>query len=286
MKSGGLWTMLVVGAPLMGCSQFLGLGNLKDGPDPSDASDGPTASPEGGSDGDSDSPSSSGGMCNGATCSPSERCDNGQCCPAAPGDGGCFVFPSCGCSAGENCVRIGGGPEQCVGGGTAIALQTCGDSTGCQPGLLCADYLCDPPCNGSCTKANYSCRAQSQQYSDGGLEALGYSVCEPHCNPPSAQVADGAHAPCLPGQRCDADPNGSGDTYCTTPAGAGTQGAPCTTSYECAANYVCVAQEGGSGSCETYCELGGAMTCPSGTTCQAFSPKARYDRNIQVGSCQ
>jgi hypothetical protein len=280
-----IWSILLLATPLAGCNQILGLGSLKDGPDPNDASDREAAPPEGGPDGRSDSPSS-GVACDGATCTTSEQCDNGQCCPVAPGDGSCFVFPSCGCSAGEKCVRNSGGPEQCVTSGTEIALQSCGDSTECGPGLLCADSVCDPPCDGPCTKANYSCLAQNLRSANGGLEALGYSVCEPHCNPGSALVADGSHAPCNPGQRCDVNADGTGDTYCTSPAGGATQGMACSTSYECAANYVCVVADGGSGLCEEYCELGGPMNCPGGTTCRVFSLKPLYDRNLQVGSCQ
>jgi hypothetical protein len=279
-----LWPLLILGAPLAACSQVLGLPSLKDAPDPNDASDEKTVLPESGLDGRSDSPSS--GTCDGATCTASQQCDKGQCCPVAPGGGSCFVFPSCGCSTGENCVRSGGGPEQCVPVGTAIALESCGDSTECGPGLLCADSLCDPPCDGSCAKANYSCIPQNQRSGDGGLEALGYGVCEPHCNPVAALVTDGAHAPCNPGQRCDVNPDGNGETYCTSPSGGATQGMACSTSNDCAANYVCVVADGGSGSCEAYCDLGGALTCPSGTQCHAFTPKARYDRTLEVGSCE
>jgi hypothetical protein len=284
------WSILLFGGPLLGCRLALGLGDLKEGPDPNDASDGATMPPEGGTDGGGDSPANSnGGTCGGATCATSERCENGQCCPVVPGDGGCVVFPSCGCTADQNCARIGGGPEQCVAGGTALALQNCGDSTECRPGLLCADNLCDPPCDGVCTTANYYCLPQDYWSGDGGLEPLGYSVCEPHCNPVAALITDGSHAPCNPGQRCDVNPNGNGVTYCNYPAGGGIQGAACSTSYDCAANYVCTAPQDGSlapGNCQAYCDLGGATTCPSGTTCQAFSPKARYDRNVEVGSCQ
>jgi hypothetical protein len=247
-----LWTLLLCAAPLCGCNVALGLENLKGGPDPS----APDAEPS----------------------------DHGQ-CPVAPGGGSCVVYPACGCSANENCARINGGPEECVTAGTAAGLGSCVDETDCRPGLLCADNVCDPPCSGSCPTANFDCLAQDRALPDGGDEALGYSVCEPHCNPVAPQTGDGTHAACGQGQRCDPSSSGNGVTVCNYPAGSGVQGTACSSRHDCAPGYDCHSPEGQSSRCERYCDYGAAATCPGGTTCFGF-PMPLFDRSQPVGLCE
>jgi hypothetical protein len=293
MKS--LCSILVLATTLVGCNAALGLDSEKSGPDPNAADSGAT---EGGAEsstppsvdggpGDAGPGASEGGACGGQTCGTSEQCDNGQWCPVAPGGGSCVVFPSCGCSATENCARINGAPEACVQGGSVAALGNCDDVTNCRPGLLCADYVCNPPCDGTCATANYQCVPQSRSLADGGAQALGYSVCEPHCNPVTLtpQTGDATHAACGTGQRCNASSTGNGTTYCTYGPGTGAQGAACTSRPDCAAGYDCVFPKTGGGRCERYCDYGGTTDCPTGTTCQALLT-ALYDGKQQIGVCQ
>jgi hypothetical protein len=270
-----LFRILAVGASLWSCGQVLGLGDLKDGPDPNTV------------DASSDSGSSSGGTCGGATCAAAQQCDNGQCCPMAPGGGSCDVFPPCGCAVDENCARIGGAPEKCVAAGTVAVLGNCQDTSDCRAGLVCADTLCEPPCAGTCPTEAFDCLAQRHSFSDGGVEALGFSACEPHCNPVFPQNADALHVACSAAERCEVSSNGDGITYCDYPAGSGTQGSACSKQSECATGYHCFVPEGGSGVCERYCHLGGGfnVSCATGTTCQSL-PTATYDRTLPIGVCQ
>jgi hypothetical protein len=243
--------------------------------------------------GDAGSTSSSGGSsgagtCGGATCAPSQRCDNGQCCPVAAGGGTCDVFPACGCSASENCARINGAAELCVPGGAVPDLGDCTDSTNCRVGLTCSDGVCDPPCDGVCVAANYDCLTQGIRTADGGVEWLGYSVCEPHCNPVSPHTGDATHALCGPRQRCDLNSTGNGDTYCDYPAGSGIQGMACTAHRDCAAGYDCIIPASGPPICAQYCSGvdAGVGTCPNATlTCLGFKTPL-YDRAQQIGTCQ
>jgi hypothetical protein len=219
----------------------------------------------------------------GYVCAPVDSGSPDGGCPAAAGGGSCVVVPACGCPANENCARINGAPEACVAAGSAGALGSCNDVTNCQPGLQCADYVCDPPCNGPCPTPNYDCLTQVHPLADGGTETLGYRVCEPHCNPVAPQTADATHAQCGPGQRCDLNPSlNGGVTYCTSPAGTGTQGTACNTSYDCAAGFVCHRPPGLSLRCVQFCYVGGA-SCPNGLTC--FTQN-EFDRAQAIGVCE
>src|ERR1700722_3171826 len=50
-------------------------------------------------------------------------------CPAPPGSGVCDIFPACGCTAAQNCVRIDGGPEKCAPNGSIGPLGDCASQT-------------------------------------------------------------------------------------------------------------------------------------------------------------
>jgi hypothetical protein len=119
---------------------------------------------------------------------------------------------------------------------------------------------------------------------DGGAETLGYSVCEPHCNPVAPQTADATHAQCGPGQRCDLNPSFSGGvTYCASSAGTGTQGTACSTSYDCAAGYVCHHPPGSSLRCVQFCDVGVTGSCPGALTCYTLN---QFDRAQAIGVCE
>jgi hypothetical protein len=191
--------------------------------------------------------------------------------------------------ADENCARTGAAAEKCVAAGTVAALDHCQDTSDCRPGLVCADTLCDPPCGGTCPTDTSECLVQYELLDDGGVVPLGYSVCEPHCNPVFPTTTDQTHIACGQGQRCELSHRLTGVTYCDYPAGPGTQGMACSKPSDCASGYDCLIADdaGGSGVCERYCHLGGGgnASCSSGTTCQAL-PTTLYDGALPIGVCQ
>jgi hypothetical protein len=126
---------------------------------------------------------------------------------------------------------------------------------------------------------NWACLSQSI-----GTTSLGYSVCDPHCNPVATFTSDGTHQGCSTGQRCDPLFNVAGQTFCSSPAGAGLQGATCTTNADCAANYLCTAPSGQATTCRQFCRVG-FSDCLGGLTCYAFTTP-EYDGSQQIGVCQ
>jgi hypothetical protein len=221
------------------------------------------------------------------TCTTGGDCWNGQCCyPSTEGggfgNGVCVVYPGCGCPSGQMCTRKAAGPEQCVPNGTTPANGTCVDTYQCEPNFACTGGYCQPMCitNTNCA-ANWACLPQFW----GGQTFLGYSACDPHCNPVASSTSDSTHQGCITGQRCDPLFNAAGQTTCNSPAGTGVQGSACTppTSANCAPNYDCVSPGGQSYRCEQYCRIG-FSDCLTGS-CTAYTTP-QYDNTQEIGVCQ
>ena len=73
---------------------------------------------------------------------------------------------------------------------------------------------------------------------------------------------------CVSGFGCY--PTGSDPEAVCSPAGSGGQGNTCSQSGQCQAGFVCLVSAQG-GSCREICEVGGPITCPSGTVCSSVS---------------
>jgi len=205
----------------------------------------------------------------------------GQCCGSPPGGGTCVVATQCGCPANQKCSRDGNVPETCVDVGTAPAAADCTFDSDCQAGYECANGLCEALC-GSCP-ANWECLPYFGENVDGGSAMLGYSVCEPHCNPVTPFTPDNIHEACGSGQRCNVSVLNASATYCSQPAGAGVRGTPCTENANCAAGYVCVTPPGKASQCEQYCVVGLYACFP--LSCTSLSPEL-HDGTTQIGVCQ
>jgi hypothetical protein len=82
------------------------------------------------------------------------------------------------------------------------------------------------------------------------------------------------------GSSMSCTPTGSGFAICG-PAGAETQGAPCTVSTDCAPGYVCVVP--GTNECAQWCTITG--DCPGATVCTSLSPSQFVDGQ-EWGVCQ
>jgi hypothetical protein len=219
-------------------------------------------------------------------CTDGQACFEGQCCAPPPGNGLCDVYPECGCSASQNCVRVNGGAEACVANGNVSELGVCTDSTNCAHGLACSDLVCDPTCatQSNCL-ANFLC-VQEERPEDGGAVELGYGACAPHCNPVQPFTADSAHVACGSGERCDPYFDAQGYTKCEGSSGTLGQGESCTSDTACAAGFDCTAPTGQSNTCRHFCRYDYAPSdCAAGLTCAAFTT-AQYDGTVQIGVCQ
>ena len=220
------------------------------------------------------------------TCSTGGDCWNGQCCyPSAEGGWGggvCVVYPTCGCPSGQMCTRKAAGLEQCVPNGTTPANGQCQDSYQCEPNFACTNGYCQPMCLASSNCAtNWACLPQVN-----GATALGYSACDPHCNPLYPFTVDASHVACGTGQRCQMSYNAQGGTFCEASTGTGGQGAACPSMYgtACKAGYECVNyMGGGTYECVQYCRVG-FSDCLTGS-CVGFQTPA-YDGTAQIGACE
>jgi hypothetical protein len=115
-----------------------------------------------------------------------------------------------------------------------------------------------------------------------GMRPLGYSACEPHCNPVFPFMADGTHVACAQSERCQLGYDMQGNTFCQWPTGMLGQSATCVPAQtSCAARYDCV--NTGTWKCAQYCRVG-QSDC-GGFTCFAFG-MPQYDGNTEIGICQ
>lgn len=106
-------------------------------------------------------------------------------------------------------------------------------------------------------------------YTDPGCPDAGGPIQQFDCDPYHQFNGD-----CLPGEACyifvsyPSEPCGQ-ETYgaVCSPAGTGTQSAPCGGAQDCAGGFVCVVSGSGN-QCIQLCPLAGASSCPPGLVCE------------------
>ncbi len=186
----------------------------------------------------------------------------------------CDPVTQSGCGAGSKCA-VAGSSTQCVANGSATLGATCTTAPDdCVAGDYCVPSLeyCARFCrlNGDCPKGAGPLSANNISYCGTAFQAAPLSICTLPCNP---VLAAGA-SECASGTKCDAwgyapvDMGGIEYTNCGS-AGAGTDGATCTYSSDCATGYGCFGN--GSGShCRLYCRPNTNSDCTiGGQTCGA-----------------
>ncbi len=149
----------------------------------------------------------------------------------------------------------------------------------CREGFACTGGYCEPMCSTASDCApNWACLPQAN-----GGTLLGYSACDAHCNPVDAYASNPTHQACNANQRCDPLSGAAHATVCSEPAGAGTQGTPCSADTDCMANYGCVTPAGQSPECEQYCQVG-QSDCAAGDCVSFASPE--LDGAQENGVCE
>jgi hypothetical protein len=198
-----------------------------------------------------------------------------------------LVSPQCGCPPGAECAVNGMG-RFCAVAGSVGAGAVCSAAMPCAPGLACV-FL--SPTVSTC---NVFCSADSQCTAPGGLCLVTLSngmdggsipnvtLCTENCD---LLTSTG----CAAGLSCQVGQEAAGQmrffTQCTG-AGAGLEGAACTTSADCARDFACV-NNGVSNVCLQYCDVNapacGALTCFQ-LVDAAMAPFVIG--NMSVGVCQ
>ena len=96
-----------------------------------------------------------------------------------------------------------------------------------------------------------------------------------YCSPADPTPVCGASSHCLPQENTT--------SVCSYPAGAGTQGALCSSNADCAGPYACI--QGFSLSCAKWCAVGLPGNCPVSTTCYSLVPPV-FTGGTEWGVCQ
>jgi hypothetical protein len=220
----------------------------------------------------------------------------GGCCTPPAGNGPCDTSPQCGCPSTQRCdVVLGAGQPDgttaCVAVGTVAEFQTCMSPADCGKGFSCSDRMCKLLCDltrpDSCR--NYSEYSTCSPVQVSGIDVPGWGVCTQVCNPAAPFATDTRFTPCVMGTTCRH--LGEGETDCRRipdpTTAVGTQGSACDNGagaadgLKCAPGHFCDIDEL---KCIQYCELGATNACPSGTTCQMFTPPTRVS-TINLGFC-
>ncbi len=193
-------------------------------------------------------------------------------CPTSP----CDLVEQCGCTPPQVCDLDTGniGSTQC----RAVSVpgteeSACGTLTECDRGYVCVSDGCSKFCkvDADCGDPRRKCAVTLYT---GGMPVPNATTCSSACEPPNAAAGD-----CPPGRACrmaytdvDADPdNGNETVYAMCgAAGAGVQGDTCTRSSDCAANFLCLNNDGLE--CARICTLSPAGgECTTGT-CRGLIP--------------
>jgi len=190
----------------------------------------------------------------------------------------CGIIPQCGCKSGENCDVTGiDGTTSCVAAGTKGLNAACKALGECSKGLTCIGDLCRPFCasTADCTGATAGAcnNVQAKDSTGKTIDVPGLKVCFIACDPLN------------PSKTCGTAGCGflsSGETSCVsagTKTGAG--GCSSTTPNACAPGYTCVSPT----DCRRWCRVGFPGDCPTGKSCQSFSPPAPTYLGKEYGVC-
>jgi len=206
-------------------------------------------------------------------------------CPTAP----CDLHQQCGCTAplvcdidftdlvGTSCRAVnqaGTEGSTCFSGNPATA-----QSSYCAGGHVCVGSGNQATCEKYCDASSDCGQPRGQcviQLTNGSAPIAGATVCSSNCNP-----VNSAAGGCPSGWKCAfftvnnaLTGNQDRDIVDCTVAGAGTQGAACTTDASCAADFLC-STVGTATACRRVCNLttgGNECAAIPGTTCGGFNP--------------
>jgi hypothetical protein len=220
----------------------------------------------------------------------------GGCCTPPAGKGPCDTSPQCGCPSDQRCDVVLGstqpdGTTACVPIGTVGPFEPCSSQADCGRGFSCSDRVCKILCD---TARPDSCKFYAQTSACtsvlvNGVEVPGWGVCTEVCNPAAPFTESANFAACTNGTTCRH--LGDGVTDCRRipdpTVAIGTQGSSCDNGagsadgLRCAPAHFCDID---TLKCTQYCEVGGAATCPGGTTCRQFTPPTRIGA-FTLGFC-
>jgi hypothetical protein len=200
----------------------------------------------------------------------------------------CGNSKTCGllCSAGQPAVGM------CYAAGAGKAGDTCASNNDCSAGSQCFTFsavgcsvmTCLRFCNHSdaaCGEANAFCNVPIHC----GTTSPDFAACSRPCDPTGSGTVG-----CATGLSCFVYAGETTDCAC---AGLGDVGAPCTQNSGCNGEAGCAGCRTGlscvvptgsttsAGNCRPVCSLA-SPSCPSGTTCRAFSSSTR----MLYGFCQ
>jgi len=190
--------------------------------------------------------------------------DGGQ--PGVGGQGGTsdctedpckLVVPQCGCDAGDKCTLDGGGDRACEAdeGGAAIGTA-CDAGNDCVAGAICLGGATTGYCGEFCaTDAECEGTICGVGLENGGTPIPDVLLCSSACDPGNA-------GGCPAGLGCVLGQEEAGQMrflFLCNAAGAGTEGASCTTSANCAPGYGCY---NNPGACFRNCNVN-APNCPA-----------------------
>jgi len=150
----------------------------------------------------------------------------------------------------------------------------------CAPGLGCFGGICKKYCqtDSDCTKVDGVQSCSQTVWQEDGSDISGVLVCDRICDPATPQVPRSPLLSCPSGFGCQIDTSTTGVTYCWKSTGIGVAKSACTENADCAPGYYCATSD----VCFKYCFTN--TDCPSGSTCQLFSP-AYYAGSKPVGGC-
>ena len=199
----------------------------------------------------------------------------------------CDILTRCGCGSGDACDLNDALNGTICRQATSTGENTvCNDATDCAPDYSCFDAgnsaYCQQYCgsDADCGSPRGKCAYTVLDGANNLIPGLG--LCSSNCDP----LAQGSSA-CPPTWACDIDTIGSAAVNVTTcrPGGAATQGQACPNALECAAGLTCVDFQDGSTACQPLCAPGTNPTCPTNTTCTAFTPAVTV-AGVQYGFCE
>lgn len=211
----------------------------------------------------------------GSTTSDGSTTTTGEACTEDPCK---LTVPQCGCGEAEACSVDASATRVCIPAGSAQPGAACETNASCAPGALCVGY---GPGLLSCGKF---CDTDADCEAPGGLCAIepvpGITLCSDNCDLETNAGCQVAGLSCQFSVR-DTEPF----TLCA-PSGAGTQGAACTDTSQCAPGFLCLATQVDE-SCFKWCDVA-AQDCPGGLICQPVEIEAGVPLvigNTSYGAC-